>query len=155
MSVSLVPITHPFFEHFDFPEIVRNSIIGFDDLLSIFDDIPAVQTKYPPYNIIRKDDSHKVIEMAVAGFKPEDIHVSTKDNVLTISGESSAKEDNVNEISQYEYRGISSRSFHQGFRLYEFHVETVEFENGMLRVTLEQEIPEKLKEKTFPISVKK
>ena len=58
-------------------QILRNDpfFVGFD---RIFDRVNAASKlttaqKYPPYNIVKTDDSHYLIELAVAGFGEDDI----------------------------------------------------------------------------------
>jgi len=68
------------------PEILNlyHSLIGFDQF---FDDLDSFhkKTNYPPFNVIRVDELHYVMELAVAGFSPKDISVTSKQGVLTIS----------------------------------------------------------------------
>jgi molecular chaperone IbpA len=107
-------------------------------------------TGYPPYNIVKTSDMTYVIEMAVAGFKEDEIQVVVKENVLTIKG------NNVTEEKEYIHRGIASRSFARTLRL----ADTIEIKgaylaDGMLTIELENVIPEEKKERLILISSKK
>ena len=96
---------------------------------------------FPPHNVIDVDDHTVQIEMAVAGFKPEEISVMVERGVLTVEGQIEKDEDT--EEKTYRYRGISTRSFKRSFRLAEYwEVGDATFDNGILTVTLIQEIPE-------------
>ena len=134
-----------------FPFDFEKMFIGLDRLyedLDFFSD--TYETKYPPYNLIHEDEDHYTVEMAVAGFAPEDISVTSKNGILSISA--TRKGDEQKEKDNYVYRGLASRSFKQDFKLYE-HVTVagVEFDNGILRVKLARILPDHLKEHTFPV----
>ena len=58
---------------FNFP---RDTFLGFDHLFNNLAQINPETARgvgYPPYNVIKRDDGHFLIEIAVAGFKKEDI----------------------------------------------------------------------------------
>ncbi len=76
------------FDRTAFAPLMDNSI-GFDSFFDrIFDDfLPAANSvSYPPYNI-RKDGTDRVIEIALAGFKEEELELSVSNNILTVTGE--------------------------------------------------------------------
>jgi molecular chaperone IbpA len=143
---------------FDIPSIHKFAV-GFD---GIFDELMRVNaqqanTNYPPYNIIKHDDDHFAIELAVAGFREGDISITLEKNILTIEG---AQEIKVYEGEQLEpeylHRGISARGFVRPFTLAD-HVKVVgaSAENGILRIELERQVPEEQKPKTVAITYKK
>lgn len=129
-----------------FPNINRWAI-GFDPLFETLKEISQeVKTAtYPPYNLYKSGDSY-TLELAVAGFTKEDLELTVKENILTVSGEkTSESEDAV-------YRGIAARDFEQDFVLQEHvKIKAAELKDGMLRIMLEQELPEDKKAKTIPI----
>lgn len=91
---------------------------------------------YPPHNIVQIDDNNFLIEIAVAGFKQENLDIQLKDSVLTVSGK---KED----ARTYSHKGISSREFTRTFTLGEHvHVNGADLEDGILAIKLERVIPE-------------
>lgn len=103
---------------------------------------------YPPYNTIRVDDETFVVELAVAGFEKDQIHVTEEDGVLVING---VKEDVVNE-SNYVHKGIAARKFLRRFGLDEhMYVDSATLDNGILKVTLKYDLPEEKKPKTIKI----
>lgn len=126
-------------------QILRNDpfFVGFD---RIFDRVNAASKlttaqKYPPYNIVKTDESHYLIELAVAGFGEDDLDIELHDGLLTICGNvQSSTEDN------YVYKGIANRSFERRFTLADtVHVEGVELHQGILTVKLKNVIPEEKK----------
>lgn len=129
-----------------FPQFNRWAI-GFDPLLDVFKQV-AAQSKtagYPPYNIYRDKDTY-VLELAVAGFAKEDISISVKELQLTVEGRLEASE--VEPI----HKGIATRDFKQDFVLAEYVVvKGAELKDGLLRINLEQELPEELQPKIIKI----
>ena len=62
---------------FNFP---RDTFLGFDQLFNTLQNTNLETVRgagYPPYNVIKRDDGHFLIEIAVAGFKKEDIDLTT------------------------------------------------------------------------------
>lgn len=140
---------------FDFPNLHRHAI-GFDRL---FDELNRTFANsrgdnYPPHNIAQLDDTHFVVEVAVAGFKEDEINVELKDKVLTVTGEKTKAED-APEI-KYLHKGLSARNFTRTFTLAD-HVEVraATVENGVLAVALELVVPEEDKTKKIQITFKK
>lgn len=138
---------------FDLPAIHRHAI-GFDRLFTELDRTFANsrQSAYPPYNVVRVDDTHTLIETAVAGFKEGELEVVLKDHVLTITGNKTE----TAETREYHYQGISARHFSRSFNVAEYvEVRSAELKDGILSINLEQVIPEESKPKTIAISVAK
>lgn len=107
-----------------------------------------VGTTYPPYNIIKISDSETVLEVAVAGFKENEIKVVVENGYLKISG----KKEN-NDTANYLYKGIGTRSFEKSFALSkDTKVERAEYADGILSVFVKYEIPEEKKPKQIPIT---
>ena len=94
------------------------STVGFERLLSTIDEalnIPdKVLTSFPPYNIAKISEEKYVIELAVAGFKREEIDITLEDNKLTIQGNAKKDEDGT---KTYYHRGIALRNFTRIFTL--------------------------------------
>ena len=123
----------------------RHFTVGFD---SLFDELENYKPiNYPPYNISKIKDGEYKVEMAVAGFTTQDITVTVKENILAVKGKKEKSE------SDFLYKGIGERSFSQNFRLAEFmYIDKAELKDGILRITLKQELPEEKKEKTIKIT---
>lgn len=141
----------------DIPSIHKFGI-GFDN---IFDELMRVNqqqtnTNYPPYNILKHDEDHFAIEIAVAGFNEGDINITVEKNVLTIKGEQIQDLDKLEEKIEYLHRGISARNFVRTFTLAD-HVAVIsaDAENGILRIELERQVPEEQKPKRVAITYKK
>ena len=73
--------------HLDIFGQFRPFAIGFD---RYFEDLERMsnisQTNYPPYNVVKVDEEHFVVELAVAGFSKKDISITKEKNVLVIEG---------------------------------------------------------------------
>lgn len=121
--------------------------IGFDPLFDTFERVATSKSSgYPPYNILKKDEQY-VLEIAVAGFAKEDITITVKELTLTVEGQLEASD----EVAIH--KGIATRDFKQNFVLAEYVVvKSAELKDGMLRITLEQELPEEKKPKIIAIS---
>ena len=116
--------------------ITRNTI-GMDDY---FDRIfrSQEQTNYPPYNLIQVSDTEVVLELALAGFKKKEVNVYTQEGKLYVEGKRGDTEEKT-----YVHRGVAARSFTRAWTLSdETEVRSVEFEDGLLTVTLGRVVPE-------------
>ena len=131
-------------------QALNRALIGFDQL---FNDVERrfanqVQTNYPPYNVLKHDDDHFEIEIAVAGFDREDITIEVDQNQLTIKGQR-LKEDDA---SKYLHRGLAARDFERSWTLADYMiVGDAELTNGILRVKLTRVVPEALKPRLIAI----
>jgi len=121
----------------------RDLFFGFD---SLFDSINQPQQQaYPPYNVVKVGDSHFLIELAVAGFKSEDINLTLEKGVLTVSGAKGEEEER-----EYAHKGISTRSFSKNFTLSDtIKVVGADIIDGLLLIGLENVVPEEDKPKTI------
>jgi molecular chaperone IbpA len=134
----------------DLPTFARHAI-GFNRL---FDEMnrtfanSRTGDNYPPYNIAKLDDTHYVIEIAVAGFGEDEIDVELKENSLIVKGIKAKKE----QETDYVHKGISTRSFERNFTLADnVEVRAATVQNGILAIALEQIIPEENKPKKIQI----
>jgi len=134
-----------------FPASFSKTFIGFERLLGELDGL-ASAANYPPYNLIREDEEHSILEIALAGFSPSDITVTTKNGNLVISGRSKNED---NQQRNYVYRGLATREFTRTWKLYDYIVTDASFENGILSVHLELKLPDHLKPQTFEIKTTK
>lgn len=109
----------------------------------------AIKTvTYPPYNIRKANNSTDdvyIVEMAVAGFGRQDIEITLEGNTLKIQG--NVKETPEDE-KNYVFRGIAARSFSRTFTLADtVEIKNAEIINGMLRIWLDNMIPDKKSKK--------
>ncbi|ENZ80872.1 MULTISPECIES: Hsp20 family protein [Caulobacter] len=126
------------------------SLVGFDRLADQLDAAARNEAAsgYPPYNIERTGENDYRIEIAVAGFKPEELNVEVKENLLTVTGRKAAND----EAKQYLHRGLAERNFERKFQLTDYLVVVdAELSNGLLSIALKRELPEALKPRTVEI----
>ncbi len=125
------------------------STIGFDRLFDLIDETQQkTEDNYPPYNIERLGEDRYQISLALAGFSPDEIAVTAEQNVLTVEGRKSDKDQH-----EYLYQGISARPFKRQFNLADYvRVKAATFDNGLLRVELVREIPEAMKPRRIAIN---
>ena len=134
----------------DFSPLYR-SAVGFDRLAALLDAAAAQEgaAGYPPYNIERTDENAYRIEIAVAGFKPEELNIEVKENLLTVQGRKTAND----EARQYLHRGLAERNFERRFQLADYVVVTdAALDNGLLSISLKRELPEALKPRRIEIN---
>jgi molecular chaperone IbpA len=137
-----------YFDPFEIPKQF-NTTIGFEPILKrlaeMTDAMPKIPT-YPPYNIKKVDENKYVIEMAVAGFGKQDIELELEDGKLTVKGSVTADD------GEYLYKGIAERAFTRQFTLADtVEIKNADIINGMLKIWLEQFVPENKKPKKIPI----
>lgn len=108
-------------------------------------------TSYPPYNIIKLDDTQYRIDIALAGFDIKDLKMTQIENKLNIKGEKSVKSEKDN----YVWKGIANRDFTLSFILNSDMVVTESnMENGVLSIHIKEIIPESKLPKEIPIMSK-
>jgi molecular chaperone IbpA len=134
---------------FDFAPLFR-STIGFDRLLRLADTATRFDgTGYPPYNIETTGENAYRLTVAVAGFAPDELDVTVKENELLVSGKSKKDDDST----VYLHRGIASRAFERRFQLADhIKVNGASLDNGLLHVDLVREVPEEKKPRKIEIA---
>jgi molecular chaperone IbpA len=131
---------------------INRYAIGFDHLMdhmvALHKNDSLTGNDYPPYDIVKEGDNDYRIELAVAGFKKDELKINLKDNYLTIEGESNSKNSN----GEYLHKNIARRSFIKRFSLADnVEVEDATFEDGVLAVSLKHNIPEEQRPKEIVI----
>jgi molecular chaperone IbpA len=130
----------------------RRSSVGFDRLFDMLENssLGGTQENYPPFDLIKTGDNDYRIELAVAGFKPEEIDITAQQNVLIVSGRKA--EESEDKSSNYIYRGIANRSFERRFALADhIQVRGADLKDGLLAIELVREIPEAMKPRKIEI----
>jgi HSP20 family molecular chaperone IbpA len=118
--------------------ITRNSI-GLDDYFDRVFSLHETSSNYPPYNFIKVSNVESRLELALAGFKKEEVHVYTEYGKLFVEGQKEDKESDAN----YIHKGLAQRSFKRAWTLSDdTEVRDVTFDNGLLIVSLGKVIPE-------------
>ena len=137
---------------FDLTPLLRSSV-GFDVFDNIFDSVFNLNessNSYPPYNIIKSDNNY-TISLAIAGFSKDEVDISIQENELVIKGISKEQGNQV----EFLHRGIAGRSFERKIRLADtIKVGEASYENGLLNIYLEREIPEHQKPRKIEINNK-
>jgi molecular chaperone IbpA len=136
---------------FDFAPF-RRSTVGFDRLFDMLENssVGQAQENYPPFDLIRLGENDYRIELAIAGFKPEELDITAQQNVLIVSGRK--KDESDEKESSYIYRGIATRSFERRFALADhIKVKGADMKDGLLSIELVREIPEAMKPKKINI----
>lgn len=129
------------------------STIGFENVLKEIDDLlnttnSGSTTNFPPHNIIKVDDYQYVVELAIAGFNKQEVTITLKDGLLEIKGQKNPDDAEI----QYLHKGIGTRSFIKTIRLADtVEVKGAEFKDGILRIALENVIPDAKKPRNIEI----
>ena len=121
----------------------------FDDVERLLaSDVAKVSSSFPPHNILKLDESRYVVELAIAGFSKDEIEITVEDGTLTVKGDKKEKDTDV----QYLHRGIGTRSFTKTLTVADtIEVKGAEFNDGILRIGLENIIPEHKKPRKVEI----
>jgi molecular chaperone IbpA len=125
--------------------------VGFDRMfnrLHALNELQAKQGNYPPYNIVKRSDDIYEVEIAVSGFRKDEITIELEDGVLTVTGKKKPDEISVD----YIHKGIAERDFTRKFTLADtIEVRGADMESGILSIVLENVIPEHKKPRTIAI----
>ncbi len=135
----------------DFTPLYR-SVVGFDRLANLLDQASKLEgpSGYPPYNIETVGENAYRIEIAVAGFKADELNLEVKENLLTVQGRKTANDDAQR---VYLHRGLAERDFERRFQLADYVVVTdAALNDGLLSISLRRELPEALKPRRIAVS---
>ena len=136
---------------FDLSPLYR-SAVGFDRFAELLDSAARTESAgWPPYNIETTGENAYRVEIAVAGFRPDELNVEVKENLLTVVGRKTANDDQ--EGRTFLHRGLAERDFERRFQLADYVVVTdARLENGLLTISLKRELPEALKPRRIEIA---
>ena len=119
-----------------FDKITKNSI-GMDSYFDSFWN--TTQTNYPPYNLIQLSNEESRLEIALAGFKQDDVKVYTEYGKIYVEGSKEKSEDD----GTYVHQGLAQRAFQRAWTLSDdTEVRSVEFNDGLLSILLGKVVPE-------------
>jgi len=136
---------------YDFSPLYR-SAVGFDRLANLLESASrsSQENGWPPYNIETTGENAYRIELAVAGFSPDELNIEVKENLLTVTGRKTANDDAAQKT--YLHRGLAERDFERRFQLADYVVVTAaDLVNGLLAIELKRELPEALKPRRIDI----
>ena len=118
-------------------KINRNSI-GLDDYLNRFWDGPTT-SNYPPYNLVQINNVLSKLEIALAGFKKDEVKVYTEFGKLSVEGKKEESKDD----GEFVHKGLAQRSFTRHWTLADdTEVRQVSFNDGLLVVELGKIVPD-------------
>ena len=110
----------------------------------------TIDNSYPRYNIVKSDDDAVSVEIALPGFKKDQVKVEQDGNKLHISAKAG---DWLEEGESYIHKGFSSKGFNRQFILGEYmEVHSVRLNDGVLTINVVKNIPDEKRPKTFDIS---
>jgi HSP20 family molecular chaperone IbpA len=120
-------------------ERIQKNGIGMDDYLDRFFNSDFPQTNYPPYNLIQLNNHESTLEIALAGFKEDQLQVFTEFGKLHVQG---TKEESEN-VGSFIHKGLAQRSFKRVWEVSDdTKVGSVKFVDGLLTVQLNKIVPE-------------
>lgn len=102
----------------------------------------AAAESYPPYNVEDLGEGALRISLAVAGFAPEQLHVTVEDRQLVVAGKREPAPERAEDA--FLHRGIAARAFVRSFVLADgMVVRDAALEHGLLHIDLVRPEPEK------------
>jgi len=126
-------------------KITRNSI-GLDEYFDRLFTLHETTSNYPPFNLVQVSNVESRLELALAGFKKKEVYVYTQDGKLFVEGQKEDKETDT----RYVHKGLAQRSFTRSWTLSDdTEVRSVDFEDGLLTITLGRIVPDHHKRKDY------
>ena len=126
-------------------KITRNSI-GMDEYLDRIFNVHETTSNYPPYNLVQISNVESHLEIALAGFKKEEVHAYTEYGKLFVEGEKS----DIESDRTFIHKGLAQRSFKRAWTLSDdTEVSNVTFEDGLLRIELKKIVPQHHQRKDY------
>jgi HSP20 family molecular chaperone IbpA len=127
-------------------EKINKNSIGMDDYFDRFFNSDFPQSNYPPYNLIQLNNHESKLEIALAGFKKNELQVFTEFGKLYVKGK---KEESEN-VGEFVHKGLAQRSFERVWTVSDdTKVGSVEFEDGLLTVELNKIVPDHHERKEY------
>lgn len=122
-----------------------STALGFENAFAALDNashlLAATHTAFPPVNVIKKDDYNFILELAVAGYKQDEIEITAERNSLKVTGKKTETDDR-----NYLVKGIAGRKFARQFVLSDtVVVRDAALADGILSIQLENVVPEEQK----------
>ncbi len=119
-------------------KITKNSI-GLDDYFDRFFNSDFPQSNYPPYNLIQLNNHESKLEIALAGFKKDEVKVYTEFGKLYVEG----KKEEAEVDGTFVHKGLAQRNFQRVWTVTDdTKVGSVKFEDGLLTVELKKIVPD-------------
>ena len=120
-------------------ERIQRNGIGMEDYLDRFFNLHDTNSNYPPYNLVQVNNVESRLEIALAGFKKDEVKVYTEFGKLSVEG----KKEESKIDGEFVYKGLAQRSFTRQWTISDdTEVRSVKFEDGLLTVELGKIVPE-------------
>ena len=120
-------------------ERISKNSIGMHDYLDRVFDFQETTSNYPPYNLIQLNNHESKLEIALAGFKKDELKVYTEFGKLYVQG----KKEEPEVDGEFVYKGLAQRSFERVWTVSDdTKVGSVKFEDGLLTVELNKIVPD-------------
>jgi molecular chaperone IbpA len=127
-------------------EKINKYSIGMDEYFDRLFHLHETTSNYPPYNLVQISNVESRLELALAGFKKKEVYVYTQDGKLFVEGQKEDKETDT----RYVHKGLAQRSFTRAWTLSDdTEVKSVDFEDGLLSITLGRIVPDHHKRKDY------
>jgi len=119
------------------PNLIGRTV--WDDIFNSFFTEPETLVRrstegYPVTDIYRDNDDSQIIELALAGFKRDDLQIEVKDSQITVSANNERDEENKSS------RRIARRSFKKTFVDHSNRLDLTQaaatFEDGLLKIVI-------------------
>jgi len=118
---------------------IRQNGIGMDDYLDRFFNAPTQTSNYPPYNLVQLNNHESRLEIALAGFKKDEVKVYTEFGKLYVEG----KKEESKDVGEFLHKGLAQRSFERVWTITDdTEIRSVGFEDGLLTVELGKIVPD-------------
>jgi len=120
-------------------KVIRQNGIGMDDYLDKFFNAPTQTSNYPPYNLVQLNNHESRLEIALAGFKKDEVSVYTEFGKLYVEG----KKEESEVDGEFIHKGLAQRSFNRVWTITDdTEIRGVRFDDGLLVVELAKIVPE-------------
>ena len=120
-------------------ERIQRNGIGMEDYLDRFFNLHDTNSNYPPYNLVQVNNVESRLEIALAGFKKDEVSVYTEFGKLYVQGKKEESKDD----GEFVHKGLAQRSFSRVWTITDdTEVRDVRFDDGLLVVTLGKVVPE-------------
>ena len=117
---------------------IHKNGIGLEDYLNRFWE-DTTTSNYPPYNLVQLNNHESKLEIALAGFKKDEVKVYTEFGKLFVEGRK--EESKVD--GTFVHKGLAQRSFERVWQITDdTEIGSVEFTDGLLTVELKKIVPE-------------
>ena len=129
-----------------FVKDIERYSIGMDEWFHRMGAVHESKENYPPYNLIKKSNVRFRLEVALAGFKKEEVKVYSENNKLFVEGHSASNDEEV----EYIHKGVATRDFTRVWTISDdVVIDEVYYYDGILVIELQRVIPDHQKRKDW------